>query len=242
MSHRAFSPFVKRLKAITALDNRDVKALEALPIEMKVVKNNQPIVSTGDRPSSCCLIADGFVLRAKSTTGGKRQILSIHQPGDIPDLQSLYLHVMDHDVITMGECILGFIPHEPLRQLIRAHPTVAEVLWRDTLIDAALFREWILNVGQRETVSRIAHLLLELYSRLKLIGRVKDGSFRLPITQTQLGDAVGVTSVHVNRTLQELRGLNLLEMSGGTVVIHNEARLREIAGFDPLYLHMRPDL
>lgn len=242
MPHRAFSPLVARLKAIAALDNRDVEALEALPIEMKVVRSNHSIVRTGDRPSSCCLIVDGFVLRAKSTSDGRRQILSIHQSGDIPDLQSLYLHVMDHDVTTMGECVLGFISHDPLRQLIRAHPTIAEILWRDTLADAAIFREWILNVGQRDALSRIAHLLLELYSRQKLIGRVKENSFRLPITQTQLGDAVGVTSVHVNRTLQELRAKHLLEMSGGMVVIHDETTLRGIAGFDPLYLHMRPDL
>jgi CRP-like cAMP-binding protein len=242
VSKLSLSPLVVRLKSVTSLDDRDVEAIEALPIEMKVLKNNHAIVTTGDRPSACCLIIDGFVMRAKSTHGGKRQILSIHQPGDIPDLQSLYLHVMDHDVVTLGEGVLGFIQHDVLRGLIRAHPSIAEVLWRDTLIDAAIFREWILNVGQRDVQGRIAHLLLETFNRLKLIGRVKENTFRFPITQGQLGEAVGATSVHVNRTIQELRAQGLVELASGSVTIRDETRLCEIAGFDPLYLHMRPDL
>jgi CRP-like cAMP-binding protein len=238
----ALSPLLTRLKRTSALSDQDVEAINKLPIDMKIVKGGHNIVATGDRPSACCLIIDGFVMRAKSTTNGKRQILSIHQPGDIPDLQSLYLHVMDHDVSTLGESVLGFIPHAPLRELIRARPTVAEILWRDTLIDAAIFREWILNVGQRSASSRIAHVLLELFSRLKLIGRVKNNSFQLPLTQIHLGDAVGVTSVHVNRTLQELRSQGLVEVANGLVLIHDEKKLTEIAGFDPLYLHMKPSV
>ncbi len=100
----------------------------------------QTIVATGDKPSLCCLIINGFVQRSKIVTDGSRQILSFHQPGDIPDLQSLYLHVLDHEVVTPGECALGFIPHGPLRALIRKSPHAAELLWRDTLIDAAIFR------------------------------------------------------------------------------------------------------
>jgi CRP-like cAMP-binding protein len=233
---------VRRLKSITALSSQDVEALENLPVQTKVVKTGHPIVMTGDRPAECCLIIDGFVLRAKSTAEGKRQILAIHQPGDIPDLQSLYLHVLDHDVTTLTESVLGFIPHPPLRDLIRARPTIAEALWRDTLIDAAIFREWILNVGQRDARSRIAHLLLEILTRLRLIDRVKDNSFRFPITQSQLGEAVGLTSVHVNRTIQELRSEGLIEMSGGTVLIKQEEKLSKLAGFDPLYLHTKPNL
>jgi CRP-like cAMP-binding protein len=238
----AFSPMIARLRRVTALNESDVGAIKKLPIDMKVVKAGHLIAATGDRPSACCLIVDGFVLRTKSTLEGKRQILSIHQPGDIPDLQSLYLHVMDHDVSTAGEAVLGFIPHEPLRELIRARPTIAEVLWRDTLIDAAIFRQWILNVGQRSAASRIAHVLLELFSRLKLVGRVKDNSFHLPLTQVDLADAVGVTSVHVNRTVQELRSQGLIEWASGAVVVRDEQKLRELAGFDPVYLHMRPSL
>lgn len=106
----AFTPLIARLKRVPVLNDGDVQAIERLPIELKVVKGGQPIVCTGDRPSACCLIVDGFVIRAKSTSDGKRQILAIHQPGDIPDLQSLYLHVMDHEVSALGESVLGFIP------------------------------------------------------------------------------------------------------------------------------------
>jgi len=237
----AILPFIERLKRMTALSDNDAELVQQLPIEYKAFRGD-PIVVTGQRPSVCSLIIDGFVLRSKQTADGRRQILSIHQPGDIPDLQSLYLHVMDHDVMPAGEAMLGLIPHDDLRELVRKAPTVAEVLWRDTLVDAAIFREWILNVGQRDAAGRLAHLFLELFYRARLIGRAKDMSFRLPLTQVDLADAAGVTSIHVNRMLQDLRSQGLVELRKGNVTICDEAKLRALAGFDSLYLHMDPAL
>jgi CRP-like cAMP-binding protein len=119
---------------------------------------------------------------------------------------------------------------------------LAEVLWRDTLIDAAIFREWICNVGQRSGISRMAHLILEIYTRLKTIGATKDGAFRFPVTQLQLGQAIGMSSVHVNRILQELRAEGLLQIGHSEIVIYDERKLRELADFDQLYLHLDPAL
>jgi CRP-like cAMP-binding protein len=234
--------FVRRLRASADLSAEDEHAIRRLPITLRRPRSGEQFISTGDRPSACCLIVDGFVIRSKVVGDGNRQVLSFHQPGDIPDLQSLFLHVLDHDLSTIGETVLGFIPHSPLRKLIKDRPSIAEILWRDTLIEAAIFREWICNVGQRPAPNRLAHLVLELYTRLKMIGRTDGLSFRFPATQLVLGEAIGVTPVHVNRVVQDLRSQEIIELEKGTVTILNEETLRNLADFDPLYLHLNPSL
>ncbi|MCK1331405.1 Crp/Fnr family transcriptional regulator [Bradyrhizobium sp. CW9] len=237
-----FEPFLKRLRVSTDIDGEDESAVRGLPIAVKRMSGGEPIVSHGDRPSASCLVADGFILRSKIVGSGHRQILAFHQPGDVPDLQSLFLHVMDHDVTTLGNCVLGFIPHGALRQLITIRPKVGQALWRDTLTDAAIFREWICNIGQRDATSRVAHLVIELYTRLKAIGRTDGLSFDFPFTQALLADAVGTSVVHMNRVIQELRGQNALDMERGRISILDEPKLRQIADFDVLYLHLNPSL
>jgi CRP-like cAMP-binding protein len=235
-------PFLKRLRVSTKIDEEDERAIRKLPITIKQMGDDEAIVSVGDRPSACCLVIEGFVLRSKIVGHGGRQILAFHQPGDIPDLQSLFLHVMDHDVSTLGNCILGFIPHAPLAELIKSRPNIAEALWRDTLTDAAIFREWICNVGQRTATIRMAHLVLELYTRLKAVGRTDGPSFQFPVTQALLAEALGISAVHVNRVVQQLRGERLLEFERGQIKILAEARLKDLADFDDLYLHLDPSL
>ncbi|KRR27637.1 Crp/Fnr family transcriptional regulator [Bradyrhizobium retamae] len=238
----ATSILLKRLRVSTNIDEEDQRAINALPIALKQVRDEESIVSTGDRPSACCLLVDGFIFRSKVVGGGKRQVIAFHQPGDIPDLQSLYIPVLDHDVTALGDCVLGFISHAPLRALVRHRPNVAEILWRDTLIDAAIFREWICNVGHRSGISRTAHVIFEIYTRLKAVQRTKDKSFQFPATQVLLGEAVGLSAVHVNRVMQELREKGLLRFERGTVTILDEAKLKDVADFDPLYLHLDPAL
>ncbi len=235
-------PFLKRLRVSTEIDEEDERAIRTLPISVKPMASGEPIVSFGDRPSACCLVVDGFVVRSKIVGTGRRQVLAFHQPGDIPDLQSLFLHVMDHDVSALGNCVLGFIPHAPLREFIKRRPNIAQALWRDTLTDASVFREWICNVGQRDATSRVAHLVLELYTRLTAIGRTDGRSFSFPATQALLADAVGTSVVHMNRVVQELRSRGLLDFDRGRITLLNEAGLREIADFDALYLHLDPSL
>jgi CRP-like cAMP-binding protein len=234
--------FLKRLRISTEIDQEDERAIRNLPIAVKQVAGGEPIVSVGDRPSACCLVIDGFVLRSKIVGTGHRQILAFHQPGDVPDLQSLFLHVMDHDVSALGNSVLGFIPHAPLREFIKRRPNIAQALWRDTLTDASIFRDWICNIGQRDATSRVAHLVLELYTRLKAIGRTDGASFSFPATQALFADAVGTSVVHMNRVVQELRGRGLLDFDRGRISILDEAKLREIADFDALYLHLDPSL
>jgi len=204
-------PLLKRLRVSTTINDEDERALRNLPVTMKRVGAGDRIVSYGDRPSSCCLVVEGFVLRSKILGSGNRQILAFHQPGDIPDLQSLYLNVLDHDVSALGDAQLGFIPHPSLDDLISRRPNVTKALWRETLTDAAIFREWICNVGQRPAPSRLAHLILEIYTRLKAIGRTEGLSFAFPATQAVFAEAIGTSSVHANRAIQSLRSEGVLE-------------------------------
>src|ERR1043166_1078471 len=149
---------IRKLRNNTNLEDDDIRAIRALPIHITQLEAATTIVKESDRPTQCCLMIEGYSARSKPTDHGKRQILSIHIPGDLPDLQSLHLHVMDHDFWTLSACTVGFIPHEALRALTRARPLVAEALWRETLVDAAIFREWIVNVGRRRAGARLAHL------------------------------------------------------------------------------------
>jgi CRP-like cAMP-binding protein len=233
---------LRRLSMVTGLEKEDVEAIRALPIAIRRLEAGQFVVREGDRPAECCLVIEGFCVRAKSTSAGQRQILSIHTPGEIPDLQSLHLHVMDHDLVALVPSTLGFISHAALRAMNRARPVVGELFWRDTLIDASIFREWIVNVGQRPAPVRFAHMVVELRSRLAVIGMVDGNTFDMPLTQEQIGEAMGITAVHANRIIKQLRDDNVLDFHRGRVTVLDEGKLQELADFDDRYLHQQPNL
>ena len=240
--HLVLAALLRRLQSVSGLDDADVAAIRTLPIAVRHWEAGRAVVSDGERPTDCCLIIEGFCVRAKTTVSGQRQILSIHIAGDIPDLQSLHLHRMDHDLITLVPSTLGFISHTSMRALTRSRPNVAEVLWRDTLIDSAIFREWIVNVGQRPATSRLAHVVLELRERLAVIGRARGDTFEMPLTQEQVGEALGITPVHANRIIKQLRDERIVDISRGRVTVLDEAKLEELGQFDDLYLHQDPCL
>ncbi len=227
---------LRRVRAYDPIQAEDVEAINALPITVKEFAANQTIVHDGERPTHCCLVADGFCMRSKTISSGRRQILSIHIPGEIPDLQSLFLEVMDHDLSTLTPSTLGFIRHETLRGLHRRQPDVAEMFWRDSLIDAAMFRDWIVNVGQRPAPAGLAHVIVELRERLKVIGRGGKG-LEMPLTQEQIGEALGITTVHANRIVKQLREEGVMEFQRGRVTILDEFKLENLAEFDGRYLH-----
>ena len=233
---------VRRLRTTSAVTDEDIKAVDALPFSVREYPAERNIVSDGQRATECCLIIKGFCARSKTTSEGRRQILSIHIPGEIPDLMSLHLHVMDHDLSTLTPCTLGFINHDALRLLHRRQPNLADMFWRDTLIDAAMFREWIVNVGQRPAPARLAHIIVELRERMKVIGRIEGASFEMPLTQEQVGEALGITAVHANRVIKQLRQEGIVELHRGRVTVLDERKLMELAGFDGRYLHLSPAL
>lgn len=241
-TNAAVYPLIRKLSSIFNLTEDEARAIESLPFGLpRELKAGQDIARDHDRPSQCCLILEGYAFRYKMLDEGKRQILSFHIPGDLPDLQSIHLRVMDHSLATLGPCRVAFVPHEAIRPFLHAHPRIADALWRDTLIDAAIFREWVANIGRRQAYGRIAHLLCELFMRIKAIGLTDTNSFDMPVTQEQLADATGLSAVHVSRTLTDLRDNGLISTPKGRVLIKEWDALQEAAGFDPTYLHLRSE-
>ena len=232
---------IRKLDSIFPLSDEERRALRDVPVQVQMVKADQDIVRIGDRPSQCCLLVEGYTCVYKLTAEGKRQIMALHVPGDMPDLQSLHLRVMDISIATMSPCTVGFIQHEDLRRVCERYARITGAFWRETLVDASIFREWLLNIGRREAYTRMAHLLCEFQVKLKAVGLAKDGTFDLPITQVELADAIGVSAVHVNRVLQELRSAGLILSKGTQITIPDWERLKEVAEFDPLYLHLEKD-
>ena len=221
------------------LQDEDRRAILRLPMTIKALAPRQDIVREGDRLSQCGMILEGIACRYKFAEDGKRQILSFHIAGDVPDLQSLFLSVMDHGVSTIDAAKVAFIPHEAIIDSCQRHPGLAQALWRDSLIDAAIYREWITNIGRRDALPRIAHLLCETFARSRAAGLAPGDTFDMPVTQAELADATGLSTVHVNRTIQELRAANLITMHGGAVTVLDREALERAGQFDPAYLHLR---
>ncbi|HEV7255252.1 MAG TPA: Crp/Fnr family transcriptional regulator [Mesorhizobium sp.] len=231
---------LRKLQTNSQITEGERQGLKELPIAPRMLRADQDIVRQGDRPSQCSLLLSGWAYRYKVLGSGKRQIVAFHLPGDMPDLQSLLLPVADHNIATLSEAVVALVPHAQMRDFLARHPSLAPVFWRDTLIDAAIFRESMVNIGQRPATERIAHLLCETCLRLESIGLAEqvNGSraFAWPVTQIELADASGLSSVHVNRTLQELRARGLIATKQGHVTIPDWDRLKALAEFVPDYL------
>jgi CRP-like cAMP-binding protein len=242
-AHRTATPehrrLIAKLESIGTLGEDEREALAALPLRIKSVAENTDIVRDGDKPTESCLLVEGFLCRYKMLPDGGRQILAIHTAGDIPDLQSLHLTTMDHSLGTLTPCRVAFITHKDLHEITHAYPGITALFWRDTLIDAAIFREWLTGVGRRTAHQRIAHLICEIHVRLKAVGLADEDGFELPITQAEIADSLGLSTVHVNRVLQDLRRDGLILSRGKYLSVSDWRALEEAGGFDPRYLHVR---
>jgi CRP-like cAMP-binding protein len=231
--------FVRKLDSIHALDEDDRAAVNNLPLQITDLKADQDIVREGDRPSRSCFLISGIAHWYKMTGAGKRQILSFQIPGDLPDMQSIHLSTLDSSLATISPCRVAFIQHEPLRNVCERRPNVASAFWRMTLIDAAIFREWVANVGSRQAYGRVSHLLCEMVVRFNAVGLADGMVCELPITQTELADATGLSTVHVNRTLQTLRQQKLIRWKEAEFEVLDWQGLKEAGDFDASYLHLR---
>lgn len=229
---------IRKLESVFILKNDERQAINNLLISTLALTTDQDIVRVGDQPSRCFLIAEGFACAYKLTGDGKRQILALYVPGDIPDLQSLHLKSLDISLASISPCKLGFIEHADMHRLCESYPRLAGAFWRETLVQASISREWLLNIGQRDSYSRIAHLLCELLVRLKVVGLADYQKFELPITQVELADATGITEVHMNRTLQMLRADGLVITAKTHFTVPDWQKLVEAGEFDPFYLHL----
>lgn len=231
---------LRKLQLLGNLSEEEKHALIEAIDQPKLVGAGVDLVRDGNWPefSSCILM--GFAYRHKLLQNGRRQILSFQIAGDMSDLHGFILKRMDHTVTTLSPCTVGTIPHHRLKEITDRFPNLTRTLWRDTMMESAIFREWLIGVGRRPAITRVAHLLCEQFYRMKMVGLAKDDSITLPITQTDLADSLGLSLVHANRTLQELRGMSLLELKSKTLTILDWERLQEIAEFEPSYLHYSP--
>jgi CRP-like cAMP-binding protein len=230
---------IKKLISHSKISQAEIEAIGELRIKTRVVQPLEDVVREHDRPHLSVIVLSGMTARYKSLAGGKRQFVSFHFAGDMPDLQSLFLETMDHGLCAMGEeTVVGTIPHDDIVRLTANHAGLMKVLWRETLIDGSIFREWIAN-RSRSAVARMGHLFCELYYRANAVGLVQDGVCDLPLTQSHLAEALGTSLVHINRTIRELRANGYMEFKDGQLSVSDWSGLTEIAEFDPGYLHSR---
>lgn len=229
--------YVAKLERRAPLSDESREALLELPYRQRSLEAYRDIIREGDRPTHCCLVVSGLVSRYKTLRNGSRQILSFHFPGDMVDLQGALVLIADHGIRAHIPSEIALIEHAAILELAARLPELGRALWFDTLIDAAVFREWMVNVGRRTALQRTAHLLLELHYRMGEIGVADGDSFPLPVSQADLSDALGISPVHLNRTLQWLRAERLIRSISRTVIIEDSVRLTEIAGFQANYLH-----
>lgn len=229
---------LRKFELRVALDQSDRAALLSLPHRQQRIEPAVYIVREGERPQRSCAILSGFAYRHKVTVEGARQIVSVHIPGDFIDLDGALLDIADHNVQALTRCEVAFIPRDAIRRLMLTHPRIGVAMWVDTLIDASVYREWVVNVGRRDARSRIAHLLCEFARRLEVVGLVEEYRYELPMTQEQVADATGLTPVHVNRILQALARDGLIERTKRFIAIPDWEKLRRVAGFSETYLHL----
>jgi CRP-like cAMP-binding protein len=230
-------PVLKRWERRLHLSDHDIRALAALPWSRKLYGRDAYIIREGEPTTTCTLLVAGFAFRQKLVTNGARQIISIHIPGEFLDIQHCLLKVADHNVQALTRASVGVIPKAALLELMASNPNIRRAIWMDSLIDASVFREWVVNVGRRDARGRIAHLLCELADRLRGSG-VRDGEmYDFPLTQEQIGDATGLTAVHTNRTLQSLRKDGLINLTSSRLQILDWERLAEVGDFNERYLH-----
>jgi CRP-like cAMP-binding protein len=229
---------VRKLSGLNELGSEGISAIENLPIRKHRLKAGTFIVAEDQLVSECCLLLTGFACRNKLAKDGRRQIVSFHVAGDILDIQHLFIERADHNLQVMTHADVAFIPVSALRDLVRDNPQVATALWRDCLVDASIFREWVLNVGRRSAAGRISHMLCEFVARCVSAGITETSDMILPMTQEYIADATGLTSVHVNRVLRQLREDGLIEGAGRTFKIADWNGLRRFADFRPGYLHL----
>jgi CRP-like cAMP-binding protein len=212
-----------------------ISGVENVPAKHTLVRRGEPL-------NRSILLLEGLMCRHKDLRSGHRQITALHVPGDFLDLHGFTLKQLDHEVMSLSPSRVAYAAHSGLTRLTEEFPHLTRLLWFSTNLDAAMHREWELSLGQRTGASRAAHLFCEVYTRLEIVGRVEGCEFSLPMNQTELGECLGLTVVHTNRVLRELRELGLVDFSRGHVTIQDIDGLKSHAEYDPtyLYLHKTP--
>lgn len=229
---------LKKLRVRSVIGAEEERVIRGLVAETRRVSADQFVVRAGQQLDVSLLLVEGWLVRSKDLPSGERQVLELHVSGDFADLHGFTLKRLDHDVISVSDCTLAVVPHGRLMEISERHPYLARVYWRSTNIDAAITRETALSLAQRSAIARMAHLFCELHVRLGIVGKTEGNSFEFPLTQRELSECLGMTVVHVNRTLQELRRRGLVETGNRQMTIIDKPALETVAEFDPSYLHL----
>lgn len=226
---------LRRRDDISAEEERFIRALVSHTVE---VPADKVVIRAGQPLRESTLLFRGWMARAKDLPGGQRQLAEVHIAGDFVDIHGFTLKRLDHDVVSITPCLLGIVPHDRLKEMTERFPHLTRVYWFSTNMDAAVHRELTLSIGRRSAISRMSHLFCELLVRLEIVGLTNGNSYEFPMTQAELAEALGLTSVHVNRTLQEMRRIGLIEVENRWVNILDLDGLKGIAEFDPSYLYL----
>jgi CRP-like cAMP-binding protein len=230
-----------KLRARGKLSPEEEEEVRSLVSDVVDFGQDRTVIHEGQELNHSTLLISGWMARVKDLASGPRQITALHVSGDFVDLHSFTLKHLDHDIISISRCRLGIVPHDRLKDLTERFPRLARMYWFMTNIDAAIHREWTLSLGRRSAIARMAHLFCELNIRLGITGLASGNSYDFPLTQAELGECLGLTSVHVNRTLQELRRRNLMDLQNRRVTISDLGGLKAIAEFNDSYLYLRSE-
>jgi CRP-like cAMP-binding protein len=235
------NPLIAKLQTVADLGEEDLNALASMCGDTRSVGARRHITREGDRPENVHFMLEGWAARYKSLPDGARQITALLIPGDFCDLHVTILGEMDHSIVALTKAKVAFVPR-PRMEALTDRPKVAKALWWATLVDEAVLRAWLVNVGRRDAYEAVGHLICELYVRMKNVGLAADHGFELPLTQEEIADALGLTPVHVNRVLQRLRAESLITLKRGALRILDYDRLEAASGFNPNYLHIEQRL
>lgn len=232
------SAHLKKLRQRTEISAEEEQSIRAAVADVRSVGSDQVVIQAGDELSHSVMLLDGWMARVKDLPSGGRQIAELQLAGDFVDLHGFTLKRLDHDVVTLTKCTIGIVPHDRVREITERLPRLSRIYWFMTNVDAAITRELVLSLGQRSAIGRMAHLFCELSWRLQIVGRSENDGYEFPLTQRELAECLGLTVVHVNRTLQELRRRGLVELENRQLTIRDRRGLEGIAEFDPSYLYL----
>jgi CRP-like cAMP-binding protein len=233
------NPFVQKLSGLAELTADDAAALESATARPRRYVARQDLIREGDEPGPMFVVLEGWVCRYKVLPSGTRQIMAFLLPGDACDLHIKLLAEMDHSIQAITPALVATVSKAEMQAMMVAHPNIASAMYSAQLVDEGIMRAWIVSMGRRSSTERVAHLICELYLRARSIGLADHEEFALPLSQVVLADALGMTAVHINRVLKELRLAGAMALKRGSVAILDPVKLIQIAGFDENYLHRR---
>jgi CRP-like cAMP-binding protein len=232
------NPLLRKLANFTQLSDRETNAILECCGDARDFAAGEDIIAQGARTGGVKLLLEGFACRYKVLEDGRRQIVAYFVPGDLCDLRVFILKRMDHSIGAVAASRVATIAPDDILKITSSFPNLTRALWWSTLVEEAIAREWIVNVGQRNARERMGHLFCELLFRFRAVGLNQGNSCTLPLTQVELAETLGLSPVHVNRTLQQLRRQQLITLEGGTLTIQNLDKLMEASLFNPDYLHL----